>query len=97
MLSLQFDSLKSRLQVKHYPSIWACGKAVMREEGLAGFFRGVTIPLITISLVRTSSFTIYINTKDWLHRHKYFSDRSNVSHTALSGLAGGATSGFIIG
>lgn len=82
--------------MKHYPSIWSCGKAVFKEEGLAGFFRGVTIPLITISFVRTSSFSIYINTKDWLHRHHYFADRSKLSNTALSGVAGGATSGVII-
>lgn len=94
--SFPFDSLKSRLQVKHYPSIWSCGKAVWKEEGLAGFFRGVTVPMITISLVRTSSFAIYVNTKDWLHRNSYLADRSKISNTALSGMAGGATSGVII-
>ncbi|UZJ56514.1 hypothetical protein CBS101457_005834 [Exobasidium rhododendri] len=94
--SFPFDSLKSRLQVKHYPSIWACTKAVYREEGLSGFFRGVTIPLITITLVRTSSFSIYFNTKDWLHRNGYFADNTKLLHTALSGAAGGATSGIMI-
>jgi solute carrier family 25 carnitine/acylcarnitine transporter 20/29 len=94
--SFPFDSLKSRLQVKHYPSIWACAKAVLREEGFQGFFRGVTIPLITISIVRTSSFSIYFNTKDSLHKNGYLADRSKLTHTALSGMAGGATSGVII-
>ncbi|MCO5589805.1 hypothetical protein L7F22_043774 [Adiantum nelumboides] len=96
MASFPFDSLKSRLQVKHYPSVWACGKAVIKEEGLAGFFRGVTIPLITISFVRTSSFAIYVNTKSWLHKNGFLNDPSKLSNTALSGLAGGATSGVII-
>lgn len=94
--SFPFDSLKSRLQVKHYPSIWACTKAVWREEGLGGFFRGVTIPLVTISFVRTSSFAIYVNTKSWLHKQGYLADKTKVWHTALSGMAGGATSGVII-
>ncbi|CAD6909371.1 unnamed protein product [Tilletia controversa] len=94
--SFPFDSVKSRLQVKYYPSIWACGRAVLEEEGLAGFFRGVTIPLITITFVRTSSFSIYYNTKSALHTRGYAADSSKLSHIALSGLAGGFTSGVII-
>ena len=94
--SFPFDSVKSRLQVRDYPSIWACAKAVVREEGVKGFFRGVTIPLITISFVRTSSFSIYYNTKSYLHRNNIFSDNNRLIHTALSGAAGGATSGVII-
>ncbi len=93
--SFPFDSVKSRLQVRDYPSIWACAKAVVREEGFRGFFRGVTIPLITISFVRTSSFSIYYNTKAYLHRQGIF-DSPRLLHTALSGAAGGATSGIII-
>ncbi|GAC95649.1 mitochondrial carrier protein [Pseudozyma hubeiensis SY62] len=94
--SFPFDSVKSRLQVRDYPSIWACAKSVVREEGFRGFFRGVTIPLITISFVRTSSFSIYYNTKSNLHRNGIFNDSSRLIHTALSGAAGGATSGVII-
>ncbi len=94
--SFPFDSVKSRLQVRDYPSIWACAKSVVREEGFRGFFRGVTIPLITISFVRTSSFSIYYNTKDALHRKNIFNDSSKLIDTALSGAAGGATSGVII-
>lgn len=94
--SFPFDSLKSRLQVKYYPSIWSCAKAVMREEGLGGFFRGVTIPLITISFVRTSSFSIYVNTKKALHDRGYVADKGKLKEVALSGMAGGATSGVII-
>ncbi|KAJ9476924.1 putative Mitochondrial ornithine transporter 1 (putative) [Pseudozyma hubeiensis] len=94
--SFPFDSVKSRLQVRDYPSIWACAKSVVREEGFRGFFRGVTIPLITISFVRTSSFSIYYNTKSHLHRNGIFNDSSRLIHTALSGAAGGATSGVII-
>ena len=94
--SFPFDSVKSRLQVRDYPSIWACAKAVVREEGFRGFFRGVTIPLVTISFVRTSSFSIYYNTKKHLHANNIFNDASRLVHTALSGAAGGATSGVII-
>ncbi len=96
--SFPFDSVKSRLQVKEYPkpSIWNCARAVAREEGLGGFFRGVTIPLITITFVRTSSFSIYYGTKEKLHDAGYFADSNSLWHTALRGAAGGATSGVII-
>ena len=96
--SFPFDSVKSRLQVQHYPrpAIWNCARAVMREEGIGGFFRGVTIPLITITFVRTSSFSIYYGTKERLHKAGYFDDPSKLWHTALSGAAGGATSGILI-
>lgn len=94
--SFPFDSVKSRLQVRDYPSIWECAKSVVREEGFRGFFRGVTIPLITISFVRTSSFSIYYNTKLKLHKKGVFADQDRLIHTALSGAAGGATSGVII-
>lgn len=96
MFLSQFDSVKSRLQVRDYPSIWACAKSVVREEGFRGFFRGVTIPLITISFVRTSSFSIYFNTKQKLHEKGVFARRESLVDTALSGAAGGATSGIII-
>lgn len=94
--SFPFDSLKSRLQVKYYPSVWSCARAVICQEGLGGFFRGVTVPLITISFVRTSSFGIYVNTKDYLHQHGKLTDKSRLTDVLLSGMAGGATSGIII-
>lgn len=76
------------------------------------------IPLITISFVRTSSFSIYVGTKDALHARGYLNGGGPASapgkasavpgvgkkadaersllNTALSGSAGGATSGVII-
>jgi hypothetical protein len=35
----------------------------VREEGIGGLWRGFPLPLITISIVRTISFTIYTSTK----------------------------------
>ncbi|KAL4401977.1 acyl carnitine transmembrane transporter [Malassezia pachydermatis] len=93
--SFPFDSIKSRLQVKNYPSVWACTRAVVREEGVQGLFRGVTIPLITITFVRTMSFVIYNNTKKWLEGILGPSD-PHLWRTAMYGSVGGVASGVVI-
>ncbi|WWC90415.1 uncharacterized protein L201_005350 [Kwoniella dendrophila CBS 6074] len=58
------DSLKSRLQSsRENVSIPRLAAEVVREEGIGGLWRGFPLPLITISIVRTISFTIYTSTK----------------------------------
>ncbi|KAF8744418.1 mitochondrial carrier family, partial [Rhizoctonia solani] len=90
------DSLKSRLQASRTPiSVPRLAQLVWREEGLAGFFRGIWIPLMTISAVRAASFTIYTNSKNYLHDVQGLS-RSKWSHVALSGATAGAVSGSLI-
>ena len=50
----QLDSLKSRLQTTKTPiSVPRIALLVYREEGIVGFYRGLWIPLMTISFVRT--------------------------------------------
>ncbi|WFD31332.1 hypothetical protein MSPP1_002366 [Malassezia sp. CBS 17886] len=90
-----FDSIKSRLQVKYYPSAWVCARDVIREEGIRGLFRGVTIPVVTITFIRTSSFSIYANAKKWLDARVGRAEGS-LRRTALYGALGGLTSGSII-
>ena len=51
----QLDSLKSRLQtIKHPISVPSLAVLVYREEGVRGFYRGLWIPLVTITFVRMS-------------------------------------------
>lgn len=92
----QFDTIKSRLQVKNYPSAWSCMRSIVREEGFSSLFRGVTIPLVTITFVRTSSFSIYTATKNFLERHWGSKDERPLLRTSLYGFLGGMTSGAII-
>ena len=50
----QLDSLKSRLQTTRTPiTVPKLAALVYREEGIIGFYRGLWIPLMTISFVRT--------------------------------------------
>lgn len=54
----QLDSLKSRLQtIKHPISVPSLAVLVYREEGVRGFYRGLWIPLVTITFVRMSVLT----------------------------------------
>lgn len=51
----QLDSLKSRLQTtKTRMPVHRLAGIVYREEGVTGFYRGLWIPLVTISFVRES-------------------------------------------
>lgn len=47
------DSLKARLQTQKTPiSVPKLAANVYRDEGIAGFYRGLWVPLATISLAR---------------------------------------------
>ncbi|GAA5948510.1 hypothetical protein JCM21900_002733 [Sporobolomyces salmonicolor] len=89
------DSVKSRLQVKRYSSVLDCARRTYAEEGIRGFFRGVTIPLVTITLVRTASFSIYTYTKEQLARRDLLRGDS-IASTAGAGVLGGAASGLLL-
>ncbi|KAI6045703.1 hypothetical protein EDC04DRAFT_2558982 [Pisolithus marmoratus] len=90
------DSLKSRLQTtKTRISLLKLAGLVYREEGLVGFYRGLWIPLVTISFVRTASFTIYSDTKEYCCRKNYFTG-DNMYDAALAGGISGALSGSLI-
>ncbi|TQS31689.1 hypothetical protein Golomagni_08022, partial [Golovinomyces magnicellulatus] len=67
------DSVKTRMQTYQYKGFLDCVKQTYRSESLQGFFRGVTAPMASITLVRTISFSIYIRAKysycTWVKRN----------------------------
>lgn len=90
------DSLKSRLQTTKTPiSVPRLAAIVYREEGVRGFFRGLWIPLMTISFVRAASFTIYTRTKEHFRNHNYLTRESMIDAAIVGGI-GGAMSGALI-
>ncbi|KAG7092547.1 hypothetical protein E1B28_008896 [Marasmius oreades] len=90
------DSLKSRLQTTKTPiSVPRLAAIVYREEGVAGFFRGLWIPLMTISFVRAASFTIYTRTKEHFRDHHWLARDSIVDVSVIGGVSG-AMSGALI-
>ncbi|KAF9013909.1 mitochondrial carrier domain-containing protein [Cyathus striatus] len=90
------DSLKSRLQTTRGPvSIPKLAAVVYRDEGLMGFYRGLWIPLITISFVRAASFTIYSRTKEYCQEHDIL-NRNRILDASLVGGISGSLSGSLI-
>ncbi|KAF9246160.1 hypothetical protein BU15DRAFT_84962 [Melanogaster broomeanus] len=90
------DSLKSRLQTTRTPiSVPKLAVLVYGEEGVKGFYRGLWIPLVTISFVRAASFTVYSDTKEYCRKNNYFT-RNKMSDAAIAGGISGALSGSLI-
>lgn len=90
------DSIKSRLQTtRTRVSIPKLALQVYREEGVVGFYRGIWIPLVTISFVRAASFTIYTSTKEYCHDHHLLAHNTTINVAAAGGI-GGALSGSLI-
>jgi len=90
------DSLKSRLQTTKTPiTIPKLAGMVYREEGIMGFYRGLWIPLMTISFVRAASFTIYSRTKEYFGIHDILC-RDSIVDVSLTGGISGAMSGALI-
>ncbi|EPS95428.1 hypothetical protein FOMPIDRAFT_1062709 [Fomitopsis schrenkii] len=90
------DSIKSRLQtLRTRTSVPKLAAQVYREEGVIGFYRGLWIPLMTISFVRAASFTIYTNTKEYFREHHWLA-QNTVWSVASTGGIGGALSGSLI-
>jgi len=69
-----------------------CIKLTYESEGLRGFYRGVGPPLITISIVKSISFSIYNRSKNMIDR--YFDPKSLYGLTVSSSVAG-AVSGYV--
>jgi hypothetical protein len=51
MAAFPLDSIKSRLQVNRYDSVMDCVKKTYVEEGPKGFYRGIAIPMLTVSIL----------------------------------------------
>ncbi|EEB05529.1 carboxylic acid transporter [Schizosaccharomyces japonicus yFS275] len=59
VVGFPFDSIKVRQQTYKFPSILACARHTLRTEGWGGFYRGMTMPLISTAITRSISFTLY--------------------------------------
>ncbi|KAJ1732091.1 hypothetical protein LPJ61_002216 [Coemansia biformis] len=69
LVGYPFDSLKTRMQTHHYPSLLACARRSVAEEGVGGLYRGLLPPLLTASAAKAMSFSVFEQTKQWLRKH----------------------------
>lgn len=73
LTTFPLDSVKTRMQTYQYAGFLDCVKHTYNQEKFRGFFRGVTAPMASITLVRTVSFSIYQRSKytycDWVKRN----------------------------
>jgi len=67
------DSVKTRMQTYRYRGFLDCVRQTYKAEGIGGFWRGLTAPIISVTVVRTVSFSTYQKTKyiysDWIRRN----------------------------
>ncbi|KAJ2820974.1 hypothetical protein GGI24_004335 [Coemansia furcata] len=107
LVGYPFDSLKTRMQTYHYPSLLECARKSIAEEGVRGLYRGLLPPLLTASAAKSLSFSVFEETKHWLRRHDPFAaqqaplglanfQRKTVGSVALSAGVSGCISGAVI-
>jgi hypothetical protein len=63
LAAFPLDSVKTRMQTYQYRGFLDCVRHTHRTEHLGGFFRGVTAPMASVTLVRTVSFSLYQRAK----------------------------------
>lgn len=72
-VAFPLDSVKTRMQTYKYNSFADCVRKTYQTENIRGFFRGVTAPIASVTLVRTVSMSVYQRTKytysDWIKRN----------------------------
>lgn len=66
--SIQFENCRDVLDTQSHPSITRIAVQLLKEEGIAGFFRGVGIRLVWLVPAASITITIYENTKRFLER-----------------------------
>ncbi|EPX75009.1 carboxylic acid transporter [Schizosaccharomyces octosporus yFS286] len=59
VVGFPLDSIKVRQQTYQFPTIRSCFQNAIQHEGFRGLYRGFTLPLISATLSRSVSFTLY--------------------------------------
>ncbi|XP_004434315.1 PREDICTED: solute carrier family 25 member 47 [Ceratotherium simum simum] len=92
------DTVKVRIQTEsRYMGIWHCVWDTYRRERLWGFYRGLSLPVCTVSLVSSVSFGTYRHCLVYVCRFRYGSADAKPAKTdvTLSGFASGLVRVFL--
>lgn len=57
------DSVKTRMQTHYYKNALHCFKTTIQTEGVRGLFRGIFVPLISTSVSRSATVSLYTGSK----------------------------------
>ncbi|MEJ1283847.1 solute carrier family 25 member 47 [Cricetulus griseus] len=92
------DTVKVRIQTEiKYTSIWHCIRDTYRQERVWGFYRGLSLPVCTVSLVSSVSFGTYHHCLAHLCRFRYGSTdaKPTKADITLSGCVSGLVRVFL--
>ncbi|XP_039597827.1 solute carrier family 25 member 47-B isoform X1 [Polypterus senegalus] len=87
------DTVKVRIQTQRsYKGVWHCIKSTYKTEKIGGFFKGMSMPVTTVSITSSVAFGTYRNCLQWIQQFRYGSTEVSPSKLDffLSGLAAGA-------
>lgn len=94
------DTIKTRMQThKNFTSYFDCIKKSYQSDGIPGFFRNMTVPLITSTIMRTLSVTVFSAVKPFVYNSIYsYSDQTkSFKHPILANVPVCFFSGSIAG
>ncbi|XP_044025271.1 solute carrier family 25 member 47-A isoform X2 [Siniperca chuatsi] len=85
------DTVKVRIQTqKQFTGIWQCAVATFSKEGVHGFFKGMSLPITTISMTSSVVFGTYRNCLQCLSQARGAGCGPNTKpEVFLSGMAAG--------
>lgn len=70
LLGYPIDTIKTRMQTGMHSNFFSCLSSTAKNEGIKGFYRGVSMPFATLLVKRTLQFRIYEeakkHTNSWL-------------------------------
>ncbi|XP_007423646.2 solute carrier family 25 member 48 [Python bivittatus] len=91
------DTVKTRLQAgQGYGSTFNCVRTVYKNEAVAGFFKGMSFPLISIAVYNAVVFGVFSSTQRFICQHRY--GKSNHPPVLIDlTLASMATGAFSVG
>ncbi|KAM8827123.1 solute carrier family 25 member 47-A [Synchiropus picturatus] len=85
------DTVKVRIQTQNqFTGVWQCTRATFTKEGVHGFFKGMSLPMTTISLTSSLVFGTYRNCLHCLSQARGGAPNTKLD-VFLSGLAAGIT------
>ncbi|KAM8783006.1 solute carrier family 25 member 47 [Rhynchonycteris naso] len=88
------DTVKVRIQTEpKYTGIWHCVRDTYRRERVWGFYRGLSLPVCTVSLVSSLSFGTYRHCLTHICRFRYGS--ADAKPTRIDITLSGFTSGLV--